>query len=112
MGFTVTVPVPPSTNNLYGVGKGGRRFLKRHVRKWRDDAGFMAIRSRPKKVTGPFRLMLNVPKGRKDADNMLKSALDLVVSMGLTPDDKHCVKAAVSIVPELDGYATIHVEEV
>jgi Holliday junction resolvase RusA-like endonuclease len=113
MGFTVTIPVPPSINDAYGVNpKTGRRYLKPHVRQWKRDAGFIVISQRPKAITGPYKFWLNVPKTRKDNDNMIKFSQDLLVSLRLTPDDKHCVNSSVSIVPELDGYATVSVEEV
>ncbi len=112
MPFLITIPIPPSVNDLYGVGKGGRRFLKRHVKAWRDEAGWMILDQKPVPVIGRYRLLLSVPKTRKDADNMLKPTLDLLVALWLTPDDRHCGLCQAQVVPELKGYATVSVEEI
>jgi Holliday junction resolvase RusA-like endonuclease len=112
VGFTVTIPVPPSTNKLYGVGRQGQRYLTAGYRRWRNNAGYMVNGQHPKAITGRYRLFLRVPKTRKDVDNMMKATTDLLVFLKLTPDDRNCTESKVSIVPELDGYATVSVEEV
>jgi Holliday junction resolvase RusA-like endonuclease len=111
MPFLITIPIPPSVNDLYGVGKGGRRYLKRHVKAWREEAGWMLKDQDPVPVTGRYKLFLSVPKTRKDADNMLKPTLDLLVSLGLTPDDRHCECCLSKVDHELRNYATVSVEE-
>lgn len=111
MSFLISIPVPPSTNKLYGVGRGGRRYLTEGYRRWRNNAGLMIRSQKPEPVTGPYKLFLSVPKTRKDADNMLKPTLDLLVAMKLTPDDRHCRHCEAAVLPEMKDYATVSVEE-
>lgn len=110
MAFLISIPVPPSTNKLYGVGRGGRRYLLAGYRRWRANAGYMINSQKPEPVTGRYKLFLSVPKTRKDTDNMIKATLDLLVAMKLTPDDRHCAHCEATVIPELKDFATVSVE--
>lgn len=71
--------LPPSTNHLYGAGRGGSRFLKPEVRDAKEDIAWEARKQfRGKPLTGPLavEIRLEWPDRRKhDVDN-IKALLD------------------------------------
>jgi Holliday junction resolvase RusA-like endonuclease len=103
-------------NALYGRRKGGGVYLKPEYRAWKTEAGWAVQMQRPGKLTGPYTLMLAVPMVG-DADNRIKAASDLLVSLGVTDDDKHCLSAMATKEPGRKDClvvirpATIHPQE-
>lgn len=90
MTVTVTIPMPPSTNNLFiGTAKGRVRSPK--YREWADAAGWELKRQRPLKTAGKVSLKLEIEEPtsgrRQDLDNRAKSTLDLLVAHGLIESD-------------------------
>lgn len=91
--LTFTLPtLPPSTNALFGYGKNGRRYKLPHYSKWQFDAGLLINSQRKKneRIEGPYGLQIQFIRNgsrRRDLDNMLKSIIDLFVSIGVTSDD-------------------------
>jgi Holliday junction resolvase RusA-like endonuclease len=90
MTVTVTIPRPPSANNLF-IGVGSRRVRSPRYREWADVAGWEIKRQRPAKTLGPVSLKLEIQEPstgrRQDLDNKAKSAVDLLVSHGLIESD-------------------------
>jgi hypothetical protein len=99
-GVILTLPIPPSANNLFVNGSGAvvgqrRRFgrmLGVPYKLWLHDAGW-AIKLQcgafaapliPGLVSVDIRAPLN---RRRDLDNALKPTLDLLVRMGIISDD-------------------------
>lgn len=91
--FRITKP-PPSTNNLYiNVRKG--RIRSQQYDDWIQWAGVDYLRQRPKSITGPVNITLEVqePKRRSDIDNRAKAVLDfLVKSKVIEADDQTIVR--------------------
>lgn len=87
--ITLTIPTPPSTNQLYAHRPGGV-YLTPKYRRWKTEAGWAIQMQKPGKIKGPYTVELFVPM-LGDADNRCKSAGDLLVSMGVTDDDRHCM---------------------
>jgi Holliday junction resolvase RusA-like endonuclease len=93
VGFTVTLPLPPSTNNLFWNARRGRgRVATSKYRLWQA----LAIKSiwaqvpALNRIGGPVALSLCVPtKMRGDIDNRLKPTIDALVAAGRIDDDKH-----------------------
>jgi Holliday junction resolvase RusA-like endonuclease len=86
----LTLPLPPSTNNLYANGKRGR-FKTKKYDAWLSEAYLCAMKLRPSSVHGPYRVSIQVPWGmRGDIDNRIKPIMDFLVHYGLTDDDRHC----------------------
>lgn len=82
----IDLPYPPTENHRL---KGNHR-IKERVKQWRTDAGWLVKIQRPEKITGPYRfkLLAKRPDNRKrDISNLIKETLDLVVRMGIAPDD-------------------------
>lgn len=88
-GFTVTLPLPPSANNLF-LTRGNRRARSPEYDAWLDAARWALHQERPEPVTGPYALLLALPfLMRGDVSNRIKAPEDLLVKEGLTPDDRH-----------------------
>lgn len=123
MSFLVSIPIPPSVNAMYRNNKdavpkgiytpsGNRRgrYKTKEYRAWIERAGWEIKAQNPTPVTGPYKLFLTLPRTRGDPSNRIKSCEDLLVSLGLIPDDKHAVKVSVEVVDELRDFATVSVE--
>ena len=88
------LPIPPPTNNLFATGRSGRRFVSKRYAEWRTDACWRLQMQTRATITGPYCITVALPmKMAGDVDGRLKAPLDLLVSLGITPDDKHCVRA-------------------
>lgn len=94
----VAITTPPSVNSLYANKKGGGRRKSETYKCWIRTAGqeIMAQRRKITPIRGPYSIVIKVAKGTKgDIDNRAKATLDLLVSMGITDDDKHCQRCTV-----------------
>lgn len=108
MSTAVTVPNPPTTNQLYRNRRGGRAKTTRYMT-WLRAAGWIAKAQNPEHVPGPVRIELDVgekettirvfptektrPKGvRGDQDNYVKAIFDLLGTngegIGVIDDDR------------------------
>lgn len=86
-GFTLTLPIPPSANNLFKT-VGNRRPPTGQYLDWRDAAGWNLKQSKVERVSGRYGLFLLLPiKMRGDVSNRLKAVEDLLVANNLTDDD-------------------------
>ena len=91
MTFRAEITIPPSTNGLFAT-VGRRRVITSAYRQWRERAGWELTISKSKPVTGPYKLTILLPaRMRGDLDNRVKATSDLLVSLGLTPDDHQAV---------------------
>jgi crossover junction endodeoxyribonuclease RusA len=90
----IEIPYPPSVNGIWRGSKGGRHYLSAKYKSWREAAGLMVnAQARGKRVSGPFAVEIQASrpdKRRRDIDNIVKPILDLLASMGVTPDDSEC----------------------
>ncbi len=95
MSFSVTLPLPPSTNRLFfnARGKGGRGRIKTALyRRWSNNAVLSIFAQVPaaKRIGGAVSLSICVPSGmRGDIDNRLKATIDALVKSNRIDDDKH-----------------------
>lgn len=88
-GFTVTLPLPPSANNLF-MTRGKRRPRTPEYDAWIEAARWALHQDRPEAVTGPYAFLLALPRLMPgDCSNRLKAPEDLLVKERLTPDDRH-----------------------
>lgn len=85
------VPLPPSLWELYVRRKGGKGLATSpKYAAWQDAAGWALKALRPPTFDGPYSLEIVLPQAVKlDADNAVKPFVDLLVSLKITPDDKH-----------------------
>lgn len=72
----LTLPYPPSLNNLYSTGKHGKRFLTAKGRNYKSVVGKIAENAQ--KLDGEIKLTVDVfrPAKRGDLDNTLKILQD------------------------------------
>jgi crossover junction endodeoxyribonuclease RusA len=85
----ITLPFPPSTNNLFkNIGKGRARTAAYNA--WINEALWMVKAQRPASVTGrfTFEMLVQRPDKRaRDIDNLTKPVLDLLKKAGVIRDD-------------------------
>ena len=90
---SIKLPYPPSANKLYRAVKG--RVIKSAVyRQWALSCQAFAMGA-DVLSEGSWRVSVDmVPpdRRRRDLDNILKPALDILVTLGLTPDDSECME--------------------
>ena len=100
-GFSISIPTPPSVNNLFANSKRGGRHKTRAYRAWTQEAGWIAKGQKPEPVLGEYTYCLTLPKipSSSDPDNRVKAALDLLVSLKLVEGDsiKFCQGGTVMI---------------
>ena len=106
--FAVTLPLPPSVNNLYANKPGGGgRYRTPGYEDWIYQAGWEIARQKPRGFSGPYHLRLTLYSDkcvctvvqmpdteklvRGDIGNRLKAVEDLLVKHRLIDDDRHCV---------------------
>ncbi len=90
MTVTITIPRPPSTNNLF-IGTGSKRVRSPAYKQWTELAGWELARQRPAKTAGAVSILIEVEEPRtgrrQDIDNKLKAAVDLLVTHALIESD-------------------------
>lgn len=88
--ITLTLPFPPSTNNLFINGTKGR-FRSQKYDSWIQEAGTEIMRQRPRKTTGPVNLLLEFQEAKDkrkfDISNRIKPTEDLLVKHGIIEAD-------------------------
>jgi crossover junction endodeoxyribonuclease RusA len=95
----ITLPFPPTTNNLF-IQHGRARVLSPAYRKWRGlvEPLIHAQMQTQKALTGPYHMHLTLDRPDKrgrDLSNYIKAAEDSLVSCGVVRDDSDAVTLAV-----------------
>lgn len=87
---TLTLPMPPSVNNLFKTLPGGGRGKTRDYKKWTLEAAVELKLQKPARVPG--RVLITIACEREseasDIDNRIKALLDLLVQPGLKREDR------------------------
>lgn len=86
----VSLPFPPTTNNLYLNARGKGRVPTPRYSAWRTQALWEMRIQRVKPVTGPVHVHIRLvapDKCRRDADNTFKAVLDALAKGGVIEDD-------------------------
>lgn len=96
-GFSLTLPLPTSANRIWRRGAGGKTtHISQEYALWKREAEHAAKSAGIEPVAGRYRLLLLIPsKDRADADNRIKAVSDLLVRVGLIPDDRHAWEVTV-----------------
>ncbi len=86
----ITLPFPPSTNNMY-INTSGGRIRSQKYADWAVEAGWEIARQRPSKVAGPVILRFELQEGhdkrKRDLSNLFKATEDLLVKHGIIEGD-------------------------
>ena len=87
--IVLNLPIPPSTNNLFVSSRRGYRFKSRRYNAWLTEAGWILKVQRAGRIAGPVQVVIRAtPKRRRrDADNLIKPLLDLLVSARVIEGD-------------------------
>lgn len=109
----LSLPIPPSDNNLFFNLPGRGRAKSKHYRDWLKQAKQWALMQKPwGAVSGPYRLAISIPKVSGDVPNRGKAVTDFLVGLGVTPDDRHCRGISINVVSELKDHCIVAVEAV
>ena len=78
------------------------------------EAWYAVRQASPRKIAGPYGFTILLPhKMRGDVDSRIKLPQDLLVRMGITPDDRKATYSLAKRDPSIKpGRATIVIEEV
>lgn len=90
--FTVTLPVPPTANNLFPTSRSGHRFPSAKYKAWRKvaEAAFHTERKGPSKIFGHIKATYQFSfndRRKRDLANFEKGITDLLVQQGVIEDD-------------------------
>lgn len=86
---TVTLPYPPTVNNLFKNVRNGRAKTDQY-KAWINEALWTLKAQRPAKHPGSFRATIVLDRPdlcRRDIDNTVKALLDLLKTAGVIEDD-------------------------
>lgn len=90
--FTVTLPVPPTANNLFPTSKSGHRFPSAKYKAWRKvaDEAYTAAQKGQTTLYGRIRAKYEysfADKRKRDLANFEKGITDFLVGKGVIEDD-------------------------
>lgn len=89
--FELTLPLPPSTNNLFKTVQHGGRAKAGSYRDWIKTAGWNIEQLQIAPLRGRYELTIMLPAAmRGDISNRIKAVEDLLVAHRLTDDDSRC----------------------
>jgi Holliday junction resolvase RusA-like endonuclease len=95
----ISLPFPPSTNNLFFTTKYGRARTQKYD-SWIQEAGNEILRQRPKKVSGPVHLIFEIQDGKdrqpRDISNLIKAPEDLLVKHGIIEADNNNIVRSIT----------------
>ena len=90
----IILPLPPSVNRLWRTTKGGGMYRSNKYTEWRTAAIWQtSVQVRSQTIPGKFKATFHFvrpDKRRRDLDNLIKAAMDVVVSTKLVEDDHLC----------------------
>jgi Holliday junction resolvase RusA-like endonuclease len=92
--ISIDIPMPPSTNQMYGKGRG-RVFISNRYRRWIKEAGqcVMAagIMRGLKPISGKFKAIITVDQqlSKADCDNLTKPEMDMAQRLNIITNDKN-----------------------
>ena len=67
---------------------------------------------KPTPIAGPYRFTIQLPqKMRGDVDNRTKLAADLLVELGVTPDDRHAISVKAERCADVSPYGCVVILE-
>lgn len=111
--MTITLPSPPSLNNLYATGRHGKRFLSPRGKAFKASCAMLACAAGMRPIEGLVTVEYTVYRPRKvgDVDGYAKALLDGLKGfafhddaqvkriVGQWEDDKHNPRAVVTVRP-------------
>jgi Holliday junction resolvase RusA-like endonuclease len=110
----ITLPKPPTVNQLYRNVPRKGRVRTEHYNRWRQHAGWLVQAERFRPINGRYRFCLEIHEDDPaDVDGRVKAVLDLFVWLGLTGDDRLCWSCHTDRVPAVEpGSVNVTIEEI
>lgn len=98
---TLSLPMPPSANDLFKNRPGKGRVKTRVYDDWLGHAGWVLKAQRPHKISGPFLTVHSFERtsAQADVDNRIKAVHDLLVKHAVTDDDRFLVGSLLAWAP-------------
>lgn len=85
---TITLPLPPATNNLFANRSGGMGRIKtRAYRAYCQNAILVGSLQKPCRIVGLADVTIVLPGFRGDTDGRIKALLDAAKQIGVIADD-------------------------
>jgi len=85
---SLSLPKPPSVNNLFLNLPGRGRVLTSQYKAWKIEASSKVRAQRPLFFRGPVTLCIVIEDGNRcDLDNLAKAPIDLIVGLGIIESD-------------------------
>jgi len=101
---TLTIPAPPSVNNLFSNGRKGTtgRFKTLAYKAWIAEATWNIREQAPDPIMGRTVIIIGVERKslRMDLDNMAKALLDLLVTTRVIEDDRYVTGLVMAWMPQ------------
>lgn len=105
---TLTIPAPPSVNELFANGKPGKtgRFKTPKYKAWLSEAGWMIREQMLSEGNAPIMGRIVVILGVErlslaaDIDNRAKAVLDLLVAQKVIEDDRYVTGIVLAWMPQ------------
>ena len=95
---------PPTVWSMY-VGMGRRRKKSPKYKSWIADAMSEMLEQGIKRFDGDYYLEIYIPikyrRSNADIDNMIKPVVDMLVTSGVTPDDRYLYGVTIRYFHEL-----------
>lgn len=98
---TLTIPAPPSVNNLFANTVRGR-FKTPKYKAWLQEAGWRLREQAPDNVPGRVVVVIGVERAnlRSDLDNQAKAVLDLLTYHKVIDDDRFVTGLVLAWMPQ------------
>ena len=98
---TLTIPAPPSVNNLFSNSVRGR-FKTPKYKAWLAEAGWKLREQLPDAVPGRVVIVIGVERSnlRSDLDNQAKAILDLLTYHKVIDDDRFVTGLVMAWMPQ------------
>lgn len=89
----ISLPIPPTSNNLFPTGKHGKRYRSKEYENWIQEAGWVLASQRPPQWQQTVSILLEVrnppTRRREDLESRAKATMDLLVKHQVIADDSH-----------------------
>ncbi len=111
--LTFTLPLPPSVNHAYTNVPGRGRVATKALKGWKLAAGWTAkLQTKPHAKFSRVDMHITMPSAHPgDICNYEKCATDLMVSLGIIPDDRHVWRMTIERGAAAPGHCIILVRE-
>lgn len=94
------LPLPPSANRIWRVGKGGGVHKADAYKAWLQQAGWACLMQRAgDHIPYRYHLLLTLPEQPKDADNILKPLGDLLQKQRVVTNDRYLRRLGLQVDP-------------